>query len=155
MQHGDHFFGNKVFAGRFPNVKALATPEVVTKMRLQITPEKLNDRWRKLFPNQIPDVISIAGSVGGNDGLTWKEASWSCAIRAYGHGRHDVPVTSHRSDWSSPAMPSTTAFHPFLNESNRQTVGMDRRALDKIDALKPSALLRDTRFHERRQSAKC
>src|SRR5947209_16778890 len=29
--HGDHFFGIKVLQDRFPNVKALATPEVVTR----------------------------------------------------------------------------------------------------------------------------
>jgi glyoxylase-like metal-dependent hydrolase (beta-lactamase superfamily II) len=63
--HGDHFFGIKVLQDRFPNVKALATPEVVTRMKLQITPEKLNGRWRKLFPNQIPDVISIADPLEG------------------------------------------------------------------------------------------
>src|SRR3982074_1246663 len=42
--HGDHFFGIKVLQGRFPEAKALATPEVVTRMKLQITPEKLNGR---------------------------------------------------------------------------------------------------------------
>src|SRR6516225_1644123 len=65
--HGDHFFGIKVLQDRFPNVKALATPEVVARMKLQITPEKLNARWRKLFPNQIPDVISIADPLEGNE----------------------------------------------------------------------------------------
>src|SRR6202040_344788 len=65
--HGDHFFGIKVLQDRFPNVKALATPEVVAKMKLQITPEKLNGRWRKLFPNQIPDVISIADPLLGDE----------------------------------------------------------------------------------------
>src|SRR6202011_550899 len=48
--HGDHFFGITVLQDRFPSVKALATHEVVAKMKLQITPEKLNSRWRKLFP---------------------------------------------------------------------------------------------------------
>src|SRR3954462_11767029 len=56
----------KVLQDRFPGVKALATPEVVAKMKLQITPEKLNGRWRKLFPNQIPDVISIADPLQGD-----------------------------------------------------------------------------------------
>src|ERR1700731_4010840 len=32
--HGDHFFGLKVLQDRFPNVQALATPEVVAKMQL-------------------------------------------------------------------------------------------------------------------------
>ena len=37
--HGDHFFGLKILQDRFPNVQALATPEVVAKMKLQITPQ--------------------------------------------------------------------------------------------------------------------
>src|SRR5436305_12264381 len=49
--HGDHFFGIKVLQDRFPSAKALATPAVVARMKLQITPEKLDGRWRKLFPN--------------------------------------------------------------------------------------------------------
>src|SRR6202045_5472534 len=42
--HPDHFFGLKILQDRFPNMQALATPQVVAKMRLQITPKKLDDR---------------------------------------------------------------------------------------------------------------
>src|SRR6202165_5484586 len=45
--HGDHFLGIKVLQDRFPAAKALATTAVVARMKLQITPEKLNSRWRK------------------------------------------------------------------------------------------------------------
>src|ERR1700688_4128891 len=110
--HGDHFFGIKVLQDRFPSVKALATHEVVAKMKLQITPEKLNSRWRKLFPNQIPDVISVADPLEGNE-IDLKETKLSSEGA-------DIPTptirrafTSHPSDWSSPAMPSTTAFIRF------------------------------------------
>src|SRR5947209_3788495 len=65
--HGDHFFGIKVLQDRFPSAKALATPAVVARMKLQMTPEKLNDWWRKLFPNQIPDVIPIADPLQGDE----------------------------------------------------------------------------------------
>ena len=65
--HGDHFFGLKILQDRFPGVRAFATPEVVARMKLQITPEKLNGRWRKLFPDQIPDVISIAEPLQGDE----------------------------------------------------------------------------------------
>jgi glyoxylase-like metal-dependent hydrolase (beta-lactamase superfamily II) len=65
--HGDHFFGIKVLQDRFPSANAWATPAVVARMKLQVTPEKLNSRWRKLFPNQIPDVISIADPLEGDE----------------------------------------------------------------------------------------
>jgi len=138
--HGDHFFGIKILQDRFPNVKALATPEVVAKMKLQITPEKLNDRWRKLFPNQIPDVISIADPLEGNE--IDLEGSKLVVVRI-GHTDTDDTTCLH-----VPSIGLVLAgdavyngIHPFLNESNRQTRLEWIAALDKIDALKPSAVV--------------
>jgi len=138
--HGDHFFGIKVLQDRFPNVKALATPEVVAKMKLQITPEKLNSRWRKLFPNQIPDLISIADSLEGNEidleGI-------KLVVVKVGHTDTDDTTCLH-----VPSIGLVVAgdavyngIHPFLNESNRQTRLEWIEALDKIDALTPSAVV--------------
>ena len=92
--HGDHFFGTKVLQDRFPDVKALATPEVVARMKLQITPERLNGRWRKLFPNQIPDVISIADPLDGNE--IDLEGSKLVVVKSwtYRHRRYDVSSRS-------------------------------------------------------------
>src|SRR5258705_7924649 len=136
--HGDHFFGIKVLQDRFPNVKALATPEVVAKMKLQIAPEKLNNRWRKLFPNQIPDPISIADPLEGNE--IDLEGSKLVVVRV-GHTDTDDTTCLH-----VPSIGLVVAgdavyngIHPFLNESNRQTRLEWIAALDKIDALKPSA----------------
>jgi len=139
--HGDHFFGIKVLQDRFPNVKALATPEVVAKMKLQITPEKLNSRWRKLFPNQIPDLISIADSLEGNE--IDLEGSKLVVVKV-GHTDTDDTTWLH-----VPSIGLVVAgdavynggIHPFLNESNRQTRLELIEALDKIDALKPSAVV--------------
>ncbi|HVI76965.1 MAG TPA: MBL fold metallo-hydrolase [Candidatus Acidoferrum sp.] len=138
--HGDHFFGIKVLQDRFPNVKALATPEVVTKMKLQITPEKLNGRWRKLFPNQIPDVISIADPLEGNE--IDLEGSKLLVVRV---GHTDTDDTTCLQVPSIGLVVAGDAvyngIHPFLNESNRQTRLEWLAALDKIDALKPSAVV--------------
>src|SRR5258705_846647 len=138
--HGDHFFGIKVLQDRFPNVKALATPEVVAKMKLQITPEKLNSRWRKLFPNQIPGLISIADSLAGNE--IDLEGSKLVVVRV-GHTDTDDTTCLH-----VPSIGLVVAgdavyngIHPFLNESNRQTRREWIATLDKIDALKPSAVV--------------
>lgn len=138
--HGDHFFGIRVLQDRFPNVKALATLEVVAKMKLQITPEKLNDRWRKLFPNQIPDVISIADPLEGDE--IDLEGSKLVVVRV-GHTDTDDTTCLH-----VPSIGLVLAgdavyngIHPFLNESNRQTRLEWITALDKIDALKPSAVV--------------
>src|SRR6516162_3311049 len=143
--HGDHFFGIKVLQDRFPNVKALATPEVVARMKLQITPEKLNARWRKLFPNQIPDVISIADPLEGNE--IDLEGSKLVVVRL-GHTDTDDTTCLH-----VPSIGLVLAgdaiyngIHPLLNESNRQTQLQWLAALDKVDALKPSAVVAGHKF---------
>jgi glyoxylase-like metal-dependent hydrolase (beta-lactamase superfamily II) len=138
--HGDHFFGIRILQDRFPNAKALATPEVVAKMKLQITPEKLDSRWRKLFPNQIPDVISIADPLEGDE--IDLEGSKLVVVRL-GHTDTDDTTCLH-----VPSIGLVLAgdavyngIHPFLNESNRQTRLEWIAALDKIDVLKPSAVV--------------
>ena len=138
--HGDHFFGLRILQDRFQNVQALATPEVVAKMKLQITPEKLNIRWRKLFPNQIPDVISIADPLEGNE--IELEGNKLVVVRV-GHTDTDNTTCLH-----VPSIGLVVAgdavyngIHPFLAESNRQTRSEWNTALDKIDTLKPSAVV--------------
>ena len=138
--HGDHFFGIKVLQDRFPNAKALATAAVVARMKLQITPEKLNGRWRKLFPNQIPDVISIADPLeGGEIDLEGNKL----VVASVGHTDTDDTTCLH-----VPSIGLVVAgdavyngIHPFLVESNRQTRLEWIAALDRIDALKPSAVV--------------
>ncbi len=138
--HGDHFFGIKVLQDRFPSAKALATPAVAARMKLQITPEKLNGRWRKLFPNQIPDVISIADPLQGDE--IDLEGNKLVVVQI-GHTDTDDTTCLH-----VPSIGLVVAgdavyngIHPFLNESNRQTRLEWIAALDKIDALKPLAVV--------------
>jgi glyoxylase-like metal-dependent hydrolase (beta-lactamase superfamily II) len=143
--HGDHFFGIKVLQDRFPSAKALATPAVVARMKLQVTPEKLNSRWRKLFPNQIPDVISIADPLQGDE--IDLEGS-KLVVVSVGHTDTDDSTCLH-----VPSIGLVVAgdavyngIHPFLNESNRQTRLEWIAALDKIDALKPLAVVAGHKF---------
>jgi glyoxylase-like metal-dependent hydrolase (beta-lactamase superfamily II) len=136
--HPDHFFGLKILQDRFPNVQALATREVVAKMKLQITPERLDDR-RKQFPN-LPDVISIADPLEGNE--IELEGHKLIVVRV-GHTDTDDTTCLH-----VPSIGLVVAgdvvyngIHPFLGESNKQNRSEWIAALDKIDALKPSAVV--------------
>jgi glyoxylase-like metal-dependent hydrolase (beta-lactamase superfamily II) len=136
--HPDHFYGLKVLQDRFPRAQALATREVVAKMRLQIAPEKLDDR-RKQFPG-LPDVISIAAPLEGNEiDLEGNKL----VVVGVGHTDTDDTTCLH-----VPAIGLVVAgdvvyngIHPFLGESNRQTRLEWIAALDRIDALKPSAVV--------------
>lgn len=136
--HPDHFFGLQVLLDRFPNVKAVATPEVVAKMKLQVTPETLANR-RKQFPG-LPDVISIANPLEGNE--IDLEGNRLVVVRV-GHTDTDNTTYLH-----IPSIGLVVAgdvvyngIHPFLGESNRQSRLEWIAALDKIDALKSSAVV--------------
>jgi glyoxylase-like metal-dependent hydrolase (beta-lactamase superfamily II) len=136
--HPDHFFGLKVLQDRFPDMKALATPQVVAKMKLEIAPEKMDGR-RKQFPN-LPDVISIADPFEGNE--IDLEGNKLVVVRL-GHTDTDNTTCLHVPSIGLVAAGDAVynGIHPFLSESNRQTRLEWIAALDKIDALKPSAVV--------------
>jgi glyoxylase-like metal-dependent hydrolase (beta-lactamase superfamily II) len=138
--HGDHFFGLAILQRRFPGARALATPAVVERMKLQVTPEKLNDRWRKLFPNQISDVISVADPLEGNE--IDLEGNKLVVVKI-GHTDTDDSTCLHVPSIGLVAAGDAVynGIHPFLNESNRKNRLEWIAALDKIDALKPSAVV--------------
>jgi glyoxylase-like metal-dependent hydrolase (beta-lactamase superfamily II) len=68
--HPDHFFGLQVLLDRFPNAKALATPEVVAKWRFKSNrrywPTGVNSSrvFQTLFPSRVRWKVMR---------LTWKE----------------------------------------------------------------------------------
>jgi glyoxylase-like metal-dependent hydrolase (beta-lactamase superfamily II) len=64
--HGDHFFGLSVLMGRFPHVRAFATPAVVEHMREQASPEYVASFWNPGFPLQLPDPLVIAEPLPGD-----------------------------------------------------------------------------------------
>ena len=100
----------------------------------------MNERWRKLFPNQIPDEIAVADPLDGNE--IDLEGHKLVVVRV-GHTDTDDTTCLH-----VPAIGLVLAgdavynrIHPFLTESNRQTRLEWIAALDRIDALKPSAVV--------------
>ena len=64
--HGDHWFGIGALLERFPNARALATPNVVRVMRQHASPELLERIWKASFPGQIPDHLVIVEELKGN-----------------------------------------------------------------------------------------
>ena len=48
--HGDHWFGIGTLLERFPNARAVATPNVVKVMRQHASPEILERVWKAGFP---------------------------------------------------------------------------------------------------------
>jgi len=138
--HGDHFFGLGMLEERFPSARALAIPEVVARMRGQISPEYLSTVWNARFPGQIPERLAVAAEIRADD------------IDLEGYKL--VPVRLGHTDTADstclhvPSLGLVVAgdavydgIHPYLAETNPETRLEWIAALDKIEALKPTTVI--------------
>jgi glyoxylase-like metal-dependent hydrolase (beta-lactamase superfamily II) len=138
--HGDHFFGLAPLLERFPRAKAVATPEIVRAMHDQLSPAWLDNFWRRLFPGEIPDRLLVAEPLEGN--ALELEGHKLVAINA---GRTD---TAHSTCLHVPSIGLIVGgdvvyngIHPFLGETNTQSRIEWIATLDKLETLKPKAVI--------------
>jgi len=138
--HGGHFFGLAPLLERFPRAKAVATPEIVRAMHDQLSPAWLDNFWRRLFPGEIPDRLLVAEPLEGN--ALELEGHKLVAINA---GRTD---TAHSTCLHVPSIGLIVGgdvvyngIHPFLGETNTQSRIEWIATLDKLETLKPKAVI--------------
>jgi glyoxylase-like metal-dependent hydrolase (beta-lactamase superfamily II) len=138
--HGDHFFGLAPLLERFPRAKAVAIPPVVEAMQAQLSPASIDGFWRKLYPGQILDHLLVAEPLDRNE------------LELEGHklvavdmGRTD---TEHSTSVYVPSIDLIVAgdtvyngIHPYLAETNAQSRREWISSLDKLEALKPRAVI--------------
>jgi glyoxylase-like metal-dependent hydrolase (beta-lactamase superfamily II) len=149
--HGDHFFGLGAVLDRFPNARAVATPDVVKVMRRQASPEFVTSFWKARYPGQIPERLVIAEELKEN------------VIHL--EGRELIPVPLGHTDTDNTTclhVPSAglvvagdaayNDVHLYLAESNAQTRREWIAALDTIEALKPRAVIAGHKKAERDDS---
>jgi glyoxylase-like metal-dependent hydrolase (beta-lactamase superfamily II) len=138
--HGDHWFGIGALLERFPNARAVATPNVVRLMRQHASPEFLERIWKAGYPGQIPDRLVIAEELKGD------------VIDLEGHDLIAVELghtdTDHTTCLNVPSIGLVVAgdavyndVHLYLVESNAQTRREWISALDKIESLNPRAVI--------------
>ena len=138
--HGDHWFGVGTLLERFPNARAVATPDTVKVMRQNASPQALEGVWKVSFPGQIPDKLVIA------EELQEKTIDLE--------GNDLVPVELGHTDTENttclhvPSVGLVVAgdaayndVHLYLAESNPQKRREWIAALDKIESLKPRAVI--------------
>ncbi len=138
--HGDHFFGLASLLEHFPRARAVATPEVVTAMHEQLSPAWIDSFWRRLFPGEIPDRLLVAEPLEDNE------------LKLEGHklvavntGRTD---TAHSSCLHVPSIGLIVGgdvvyngIHPYLGETDTQSRLEWISTLDKLEGLKPTAVV--------------
>jgi glyoxylase-like metal-dependent hydrolase (beta-lactamase superfamily II) len=138
--HGDHWFGVGTLLERFPNARVVATPNTVKVMRQNASPEALDGAWKAGFPGQIPDKLVIAEELKGNViDLEGQEL----VVVELGH-----TDTDHTTCLHVPSIGLVVAgdaayndVHLYLAESNAQKRREWIAALDKIESLKPRAVV--------------
>jgi glyoxylase-like metal-dependent hydrolase (beta-lactamase superfamily II) len=139
--HGDHFFGTSTVLERFPGARFVARPDVIKVMRQQASPESLATFWNPRFPGQISNHLAIAEELTGN------------VINLEGQDLVSVPLgftdTTNTTCLHVPSIGLIVAgdaayngVHLHLSESPDQQKREEWiAALDKMESLKPSAVL--------------
>ena len=138
--HGDHFFGLASLLERFPRARAVATPEVVKAMHEHLSPDRIENFWRRLFPGEIPDRLSVAEPL--EDEELELEGHKLVAVNA---GRTD---TAHSTCLYVPSIGLIVGgdavyngIHPYLGETDIQSRLEWISTLDKLEALKSKAVV--------------
>lgn len=135
--HGDHFFGSAPILQRFPDAVMVATPEVVARMKLEITPDRLTGVWEKLFPNQLPETFKVAQPLEQDHFEL--EGEKLVVVRTSHTDTDDTTtlwVPSIRLAVVGDAVYANT--HPYLGESGEASKRNEWiAALDKIASLGP------------------
>ena len=138
--HGDHFFGLASLLERFPRAKAVATPEIVKAMREHLSLASIDHFWLRLFPGEIPDRLLVAEPLEDNE--LELEGHKLVAVNA---GRTD---TAHSTCLHVPSIGLIVGgdavyngIHPYLGETDTQSRLEWISTLDKLEALKPKAVV--------------
>ena len=138
--HGDHFFGLEFLLDGFPSARAFATASSVAGMRKQIDPDFVRSFWEPRFPGQVPSQL-VTPEILKEDTLYLEGEE----LRIVGLGHTDTAdstalhVPSIGLVISGDAVYNNT--HPYLAECDEKARGEWLRALDKIEALHPKAVV--------------
>src|SRR6266436_8727238 len=138
--HGDHFFGIGALLRRFPNAKAVATPNVRKVMRRQMSPEFVASFWNARYPGQIPEHLVLPEELQGN--VIDLEGRQLVVVEV-GHTDTDYTTCLHVPSVGL-VVAGDAAYndvHLYLAESNAQTRREWISALDKIESLNPRAVV--------------
>lgn len=138
--HGDHWFGVGTLLERFPKARVVATHDTVDVMHQNSSPQALQYVWGAGFPGQIPKNLVVAQELEGD------------AFELEGQQLHVLEVghtdTAHTTCLHLPSIGLVVAgdvayndVHLYLAESSAQTRQEWIAALDRVEALRPRAVV--------------
>ena len=138
--HGDHFFGVNTIQRRFPNARFVASRDAIPVMRQQLSPPVLEAYWKSRFPGQIDPALVIAEELAGD------------VIELEGEELVSIPIghtdTRGTTCLHVPSIGLVVSgdvvyndVHVHLGESNVDSRKEWIAALDRIESLKPRAVV--------------
>ena len=137
--HGDHWFGLGTLHTRFPNARAMATANTIQVMQGNASPQGLA-AWGAAFPGRIPQNLVMAEELKGD---AFELEGRELRVVQLGHTDTDATTCLH-----VPSIGLVVAgdavyndVHLYLVESNAEQRQEWLAALDKIAALKPTAVI--------------
>ena len=138
--HGDHFLGLKFLLDGFPNARAFATASVVAAMQNQIEPEFIRSFWEPRVPGQVPSQLAVPEVLAG-DALSLEGEELNVVELGHTDTQHTTAlhVPSIGLVVSGDAVYNNT--HLYLAECDEKARVEWLRALDKIEALHPQAVV--------------
>lgn len=138
--HGDHFFGLKLLLDRFPDASAFATASSIAAMRNQINPDFVKSFWEPRFPGQVPSQL-VTPEILEGDALYLEGEKLRVVELGHTDTMHSTAlhVPSIGLIVSGDAVYNNT--HPYLAECDDKARREWLRALDKIEALRPQAVV--------------
>jgi glyoxylase-like metal-dependent hydrolase (beta-lactamase superfamily II) len=138
--HGDHFLGAGILLERFPSAKVVATPRIAKRIRQQGSLEQIRSFWEPRFPGRMSDHTIAADAL--SSGTFYLEGHEFIAVDA---GHTD---TTDSTFLHVPSIGLVVAgdvayndVHLHLEESTPETRREWIIALDKIEALRPRAVV--------------
>ena len=138
--HGDHFFGLRLLLDRFPSARAFATASSVAAMQKQISPDFIKSFWEPRFPGQVPSPLAAPEVLEGD---TFYLEGEELKVIELGH-----TDTVHTTALHVPSIGLVVSgdavynnTHPYLAECDERAREEWLRALDKVEALHPRAVV--------------
>jgi glyoxylase-like metal-dependent hydrolase (beta-lactamase superfamily II) len=137
--HGDHWFGVGTLLARFPHAKVVATANTIQVMQGNASPQGLA-AWGAAFPGQIPQNLVMAEELKGD---VFELEGRDLRVVELGHTDTDATTCLY-----VPSLGLVVAgdavyndVHLYLVESTSEQRHEWLAALDKIEALKPTAVV--------------
>ena len=138
--HGDHFFGVNTIQKKFPKARFVATSEVIAVMRKQASVLVVESYWKPRFPRQIDSTLLIADEL--KDGVLELEGKQLISV-PLGHTDTDSTTCLHVPSIGLAVCGDAlyNDVHLHLGESNAETRKDWIAALDKVESLRPVAVI--------------